>query len=305
MEPKAERPPLAPRLAAALLRAMPQNAASRLAGRLAAARLPGWLLQPVIGAFGRVFGVDFSEARDPIRSFESFQDFFTRRLREGVRPVDPAPDAFVSPCDGAWGATGIVESGCLLQLKGRPYSLAALLGSEEEARRLEGGCFATFYLSPRDYHRFHVPCEVEVVAARYLPGRLWPVNAIGLHGVDGLFAENERICAWMRPPGRPGPPPLCLVAVGATFVGCVRVEFDDLVTNRRHARPTERCYEPGRRFARGEEWGRFEFGSTIVALAAPGFLQLDAADPGTPLRLGARIGRVAHGDSGPGSGRAG
>lgn len=300
METDTHRRPLAPRLAAWLLRVLPQNAASRWAGRLASARLPAALLHPAIRVFGRLFGVDFSESREPVESFERFQDFFTRRLRDGVRPVDPSPDAFVAPCDGAWGEAGVVEDGRLLQLKGRPYSLAALLGDEAEARRFEGGRFATFYLAPRDYHRFHAPCDVEVVAARYLPGRLWPVNAIGLHGVDGIFAENERICAWMRVPGSDGPPSLCLVAVGATFVGCVRVAFDDLVTNRRDARAAHRRYQPGVRFARGEEWGRFEFGSTIVVLAAPGCLQLDAPAAGTPLRLGVRIGRLAAGTAASG-----
>jgi phosphatidylserine decarboxylase len=237
--------------------------------------------------------------RDPIASFETFQQFFTRRLREDARPIDPASAAFVSPCDGAWGAAGTIEEGMLLQVKGGHYPLAALLGEglgaggEDDAKRLEGGAFATLYLSPRDYHRFHAPCDLEVVSARYLPGRLWPVNALGLRGVDGLFAQNERICAWMRPPGSLGPAPLCLVAVGATMVGSVKVEFDSLATNVRGGAPTHRSYDPGVPFARGQEWGRFEFGSTIVLVAAPGFVALDVPEPGTPVRLGRRIGTLA------------
>jgi phosphatidylserine decarboxylase len=284
--------PATARSLAALLRALPVKGVSRMAGRLAAARLPGPLLRPLIRGFGAAFGVDFDEARDPVASFSSFQDFFTRRLRDGARPVDPDPRAFVSPCDGAWGAAGRIEAGRLLQVKGRDYSLAALLGSADEATRLEGGVFATLYLSPRDYHRFHTPCEVEVVAACHLPGRLWPVNSIGLQGVDGLFAENERICAWMRPPGSDGPAPLCLVAVGATMVGSVRVEFDDLSTNVPGAVATFRRYQPPVTFARGAEWGRFEFGSTIVLVAAPGFLELEIAPAGAAVRLGTRIGTL-------------
>lgn len=280
--------------AAAVLGALPVEALSRLAGRLAAARLPGPVLRAAIRGFGGVFGVDFAEARDPVGSFQSFQDFFTRRLRDGARPVDPDPRAFVSPCDGAWGAAGTIRDGMLLQVKGRPYALAALLGDEAAAKHLEGGAFATLYLSPRDYHRFHAPCSVEVVSAAHLPGRLWPVNGIGLRGVDGLFAENERICAWMRPPGSSVSPPLCLVAVGATLVGSVKVAFDDaLTTNVPGAGVIQRRYEPPVRFERGEEWGRFEFGSTIVVLAAPSFAALDARAPGTALRLGTRIGTLA------------
>ncbi len=278
------------RVAIAGIRGLPVRALSRLAGRVARQRLPRPVLRLMIRGFGRAVGVDFGEMRDPVESFETFQDFFVRRLRDGARPVDAGADAFVAPCDGAWGASGRIEGGSLLQLKGRPYSLAQLLGDDEAARRLEGGCFATFYLSPRDYHRFHAPCDVEVVAASHQPGTLWPVNSIGLRGVDGLFAENERICAWMRLAGATGAPPLCLVAVGATMVGCVKVEFDDLVTNRGAERPTHRQYTSPRRFTKGEEWGRFEFGSTLVLVAAPGSLELQMPAPGTALRQGERIG---------------
>lgn len=286
------------RLVIDVMRALPVNTISRLAGRAATARLPQPLLAAAIRGFGRVFGVDFSEARDPVESFSSFQDFFTRELRPGVRPIDPASDAFVSPCDGIWGASGEIHDGMLLQVKGKQYSLAALLGGERDAACFEGGRFATLYLSPRDYHRFHAPCDVEVVSARYLPGALWPVNGLGLEGVDGLFARNERICAWMRVAGNTEAPGLCLVAVGATLVGSVRVAFDSLSTNEKGAVATTRTYDPAVCYARGAEWGRFEFGSTIVLVAGPGVVALEPADPGTPLRLGRRIGTLLDSRSG-------
>lgn len=277
------------RLALALLGALPKHALSRAAGWLAARRLPGSLRAPVARGFGRVVGVDFSEVRDPLDTFPSLQAFFTRALRDGVRPIDAAPDAFVSPCDGAWGAAGIVEQGQLLQVKGRAYSLAALLGDAEAARRFEGGAFATLYLSPRDYHRFHAPCAARVVRAVYLPGALWPVNRIGVEGVQGLFAVNERLCAFLAVAG--ASEDLCLVAVGATNVGKVRVTFDDLTTNVRGAAPTVRTYRDVP-LAKGEEWGRFEFGSTIVIVAARELLTLDLQPPATPVRLGERIGTL-------------
>jgi phosphatidylserine decarboxylase len=277
-------------LALEALRLLPRNALSRAMGRLASLRLPGPLVRAEISLFAAAVGADLSEAREPLETFRSLQEFFTRELRSGVRPIDPAPDALVAPCDGGWGESGTVASGQLLQLKGRPYSLADLLDSKDDAALFEGGSFATFYLAPRDYHRFHSPCDVRVERARYVPGTLWPVNRIGLTGVDALYAQNERIAVMMR--ARANDSLLCLVAVGATLVGKVRLRFDGLSTNLRDARREERRYPAELALAKGEEWGHFEFGSSIVLLAAPGAIELDGVSPGTRLRLGARIGTL-------------
>jgi phosphatidylserine decarboxylase len=181
----------------------------------------------------------------------------------------------------------------LLQVKGRPYSLGALLGDDASAERFEGGSYATIYLSPRDYHRFHTPCDVHIARLRYLPGTLWPVNRAGVEGVDALFAQNERICAFMDPPAPGGRNALCIVAVGATIVGKVRVNFDSLSSNLPGAAVQERIYgEEAPRLEKGEEWGRFEFGSTLVVIAAPGFAELESHESGTSVRMGARIGSL-------------
>lgn len=287
--------PLSQRLGLTALRLLPRNLLSRAAGAFASLRWPGPLQRAEIRAFGRLAGVDFTEVRDPLESFGSLQEFFTRALREGARPIDPASDAFVAPCDGAWGQSGRVERGLLLQLKGRPYSLGALLGDNTLATAFDGGTFATFYLSPRDYHRFHAPCRMRVRSAVYLPGTLWPVNRAGVEGIDGLFAQNERICAFSEAldgDGAPLPGRLVLVAVGATMVGKVRLVFDTLSTNVRGAELTRCEYAPPVELAPGAEWGRFEFGSTIVAVATPGLVALDTQPLGTPLRLGRRIGTL-------------
>lgn len=281
------------RLALAGLRLLPKHLLSRLAGHAAALRLPAPLQGWEILAFARAVGVDLSEVREPLAAFACLQDFFTRSLRDGVRPIDPAPDAVVAPCDGAWGASGTVRDGMLLQVKGRPYSLAALLGDAAVAQSLAGGAYATFYLSPRDYHRFHMPCAGRVRRAIYIPGALWPVNRIGVEGIDGLFAENERLCALVSVAN--DAVDLALVAVAATMVGKVRVTFDDLTTNLRGASKAVRAYDPAPCFARGEEWGRFEFGSTIVMVAAPALMELEAQPPGTRVLLGQRIGRLCRG----------
>jgi phosphatidylserine decarboxylase len=284
---------LAERFALAALRELPLHAWSRAAGWLASKPLPPALQRAANRAFAAVVGADLDEAAEPASRYATLQDFFTRELAKGVRPIDPAPDALVAPCDGAWGSSGHVENGTLLQVKGRTYSLGALLGSDDDARRYEGGAFATFYLAPRDYHRFHAPCDAQVVRAVYLPGRLWPVNRIGVEGVPGLFAENERLCMHFSLPGLIRDESLCIVAVGATLVGKVRVVFDESLSTGSGPVPVESRYgNAGRRFAKGDELGRFEFGSTLVLVAARGALTLDPQSPGTVLRLGRRVGRL-------------
>lgn len=275
----------------ASLKVLPQRYMSHLAGVAASAQLPGPVAKAAVRGFSSVFGVNLDEVRDPLDTFPSVQSFFTRALREGARPVDSTPDAFVSPCDGAWGMSGTVTSGVALQVKGRPYSVGALLDDDALAKRFEGGAFATLYLSPRDYHRFHAPCSGDVTAARHVPGALWPVNSAGVSYVDGLFARNERIVALLRPKGHPGAL-LAMVAVGATMVGKVRVSFDDLTTNNGQRLSTARAYDPPHVLEKGQEWGRFEFGSTIVLVATPGWLEFEFGAPGTPVVLGRRIGAL-------------
>jgi phosphatidylserine decarboxylase len=281
------------RFTIAALRCLPKNLLSRLVGRAASWHLPGFLQQLEILAFGRAVGVDFAEVRDPIDSFRSLQEFFVRQLQDGARPIDSADDALVAPCDGYWGAAGRIDRGTLLQVKGRPYTVAALLGDGGRAEAFENGVYATFYLSPRDYHRFHSPCATVITRAVYLPGSLWPVNEAGTHGIEGLFAVNERISAYMTIGEKEHRGSLCLVPVGATLVGKIRLTFDDLTTNLPRSGRVERDYpEPGHRLEKGEEWGRFEFGSTIVLLATEHSARLNIEPAGTPIRLGRRIGTL-------------
>ena len=278
----------------ALIRILPRSGLSHAVGRLAGVGLPRAWRAPIWRVFAGLVGADLDEVRDPLDDFASLQAFFTRALRPGARPIQGGPDVFVSPCDGAWGEAGRVEAGRLVQVKGRTYPLADLLGDASLAPHFEGGAFATLYLAPKDYHRFHASCDVRIGRVVHVPGALWPVNRIGVECVADLFAVNERICAHMDLAGRsePGPPEIVMVAVGATLVGRVRLAFDALTTHRRGAVRSERRYPEGIPFARGEEWGRFEFGSTIVFVAAPGVLDLDVRPPGTPVRLGEPIGRL-------------
>ncbi len=279
-----------------LLAILPRNALSRGAGRLASIPLPGPIQRAEIRLFARLAGVDLREAAEPIEAYPTLNDFFTRRLRAGVRPLAAAEDALVSPCDGAWGQSGCIEGGTLLQIKGRAYRVADLLCDEEIAAHYEGGHYATFYLSPRDYHRFHTPAAGAIRRIDHCPGSLWPVNAIGLQGVDRLFARNERLCAYLElalPPEDTPSPILAMVAVGAMMVGSVRLSFDPLRTNVPGARLQRReLGREGVRFARGEEWGHFRFGSTVVLLTPPGAIEPEFRASGHPVRLGERIGRI-------------
>ncbi len=277
-----------------LLGVLPRHLLSRVAGGLVRLRWPrplqGWLNR----GFVALFGVDADEAAEPIASYPSIQELFTRHLKPGARPVETEAGLLVSPVDGALGETGVADGDRLLQVKGKHYSLRELLGGGELAERFVGGAFATLYLSPRDYHRIHVPCAGQVVTARYLPGGLWPVNPRAVAHVDSLFARNERLVTFLD--GEAGM--LALVAVGATMVGRTVVEYDSLVTNPATRTLTERHYPDGMRLSRGEEIGRFEFGSTVVLVLEPGRGQFDAALPGATLRLGERIGVIQSGAEG-------
>jgi phosphatidylserine decarboxylase len=286
------------RLLLAILYWVPKNGISRLAGRIASLRLPAGLQRAEIRLFARLADVNVEAARDPVESYDSLQRFFVRALREGARPIAGDSMDLVAPCDGTWGAAGRIEAGTLLQVKGRTYSVAELLGDPDQANQYEEGCYATFYLSPRDYHRFHTPSAGRITRIDYCPGSLWPVNAIGLQGIDRLFARNERICAYLEAVRDAvgievaRVPPIALVAVGATMVGSVRLAFDDLRTNVSGARPERRDFgDRAPAFARGEEWGHFEFGSTIVMLTPPGHFTIDPQPAGRALTLGEVIGR--------------
>ncbi len=293
----------------AFLYLLPKNAISRGAGWIASRRLPARLQILEIRAFAKMAGIDLSEAAKPVEAFVSLQSFFTRSLRLGARPLAGDSNTLNSPCDGTWGASGKIENGTLLQVKGRRYRVTDLLGSatasdaSDDADAYEGGYFATLYLSPRDYHRLHTPVAGVIRRIAYRPGGLWPVNDIGVLGVDGLFATNERICAYLDPDcgkfGSTGseesvsPTEIVMVAVGATMVGSVKLSFDDLSTNRGQVAEDRDFGSSAPHFDRGAEWGRFEFGSTIVLLIPPNSFELDVKPVGTPLRLGEAIGHRA------------
>ncbi len=255
---------------------------SRLTGRLCDLRLPRALLVPVIRGYSRICGVDLAEAAQPPAAYPTFNAFFTRRLRDGCRPVEGQPGVVVSPCDALVRTIGPPpHDGRLEQIKGSSYSLEALLGSSEDARRFAAGQHATLYLSPAMYHRVHAPADGRIRAWRYVPGRLFPVNGAGVRTIPGLFTRNERVCVFLDTEDHG---PLAVVLVGAANVGRISLAFADLVTNR-GAREGDYAPPAALPVCRGDELGVFNLGSTVVLLLADPSL-VPAAGEGELVRMG-------------------
>ncbi len=220
-------------------------------------------------AYCSAYGVDLADFDVPQRGFPSFDDFFTRRLKAGLRPLDADQEALLCPADGRLEDLGPIDLGSTLLVKGRLYTAGELLADERAASLYAGGVFAIIYLSPRDYHRVHAPVDGPVRVLRHVPGTLFPVNKIGLRHVPKLFARNERVVIEQESPIHG---PIATVMVGAIGVGRISLAFDaDIVTNEGRCFG-ETVYAQGDapRLARGDELGAFHLGSTVIVFAGPG-----------------------------------
>jgi phosphatidylserine decarboxylase len=262
---------------------LPKKLLTRFAGLVAGARMGG-VTHAIIRKFVAHYRVDMNEAVDPrIESYASFNDFFTRPLRPGVRPISAAP--FVCPVDAAISQFGPIEHDQLFQAKGHSYSTRALVGGDQAlAQRFDHGHFATLYLAPKDYHRIHMPCDGRLKRMIYIPGDLFSVNPLTARHVPGLFARNERVvCEFDGPHG-----PMVMVLVGATIVGSMATVWHGLVNPPRTREPREWRYD-GQEIvlAKGAEMGRFLLGSTVILLFPANVLTFtpDWA-PTRPVRLG-------------------
>lgn len=269
---------------------VPQHALSRLAGAVAASEQP-WLKDRLIRRFIDAYDVDLGDAARDAREFASFNDFFTRELKPGARPLADADQFILSPADGAISQLGMITDGQIIQAKGRSFSATDLLGhGAEAAARFEGGQFITIYLSPRDYHRVHMPAAGTLQSTAYIPGQLFSVNQQTAEGVDRLFARNERLaCLFDGPDG----------GFASVMVGAMIVAGIDTVWQRRfavHQREVLRedfVADPPVLVA-GAEMGRFYLGSTVVLLFEPGRAAwLEGLKPGNPVRMGEAIGHRA------------
>ena len=266
---------------------LPKQALTALAGKFAGARAGG-LTTAVIRWFVGRYGVDMGEAVNPdIAAYASFNEFFTRPLKAAARPLADA--GFICPVDGAISQFGAIERDQIFQAKGHHYSTAALVGGDAGlAAQFRDGSFATLYLSPKDYHRIHMPCDGRLLRMIHVPGELFSVNPVTARGVPGLFARNERVvCVFDSANG-----PVVLALVGATIVGSMATVWHGVVNPPRPGHLREWHYgDQQLRLQQGEEMGRFLLGSTVVMLFPQGALKFNPQwSPQRPIRMGETMG---------------
>jgi phosphatidylserine decarboxylase len=270
---------------------LPKQALTALAGKLASAEA-GAMTTGVINWFVRRYGVNMAEAANPdTASYKSFNEFFTRPLKADARPLAEAD--FLCPVDGAISQFGPIERDQIFQAKGHTYSTTALVGGDRElAAQFENGSFATLYLSPRDYHRIHMPLDGRLTRMIHVPGALFSVNPTTARGVPGLFARNERVvCVFDSAAG-----PFVLTLVGATIVGSMSTVWHGVVNPPRPGVVREWRYDENTavNLKKGEEMGRFLLGSTVVMLFPKNALNFNPAwAPARPLRMGEAMGHKA------------
>ncbi len=266
---------------------LPKKALTQLAGAFARSQ-SGTLTQFAIRKFVAKYGVNMAEALNPdATSYASFNDFFTRALKPGARPLAQA--AYVCPVDGAISQFGAIDGDQIFQAKGHSYSTRALVGGDATlAAQFDGGQFATIYLSPKDYHRIHMPCDGALRRMIYVPGDLFSVNPATAQAVPGLFARNERVvCVFDTERG-----PFVLTLVGATIVGSMATVWHGVVNPPRTAAIREWTYAAGEvELKQGDEMGRFLLGSTVVLVWPSETLRFNEAwKPALGVRMGEIMG---------------
>lgn len=249
----------------------------------------------LIKSFICLYKVDMSiaEQTDP-RHYRHFNDFFTRKLKPGSRPIDPTENTIVSPVDGVISQAGTIDANKLIQAKGKEYTLQSLLGGNPEmSGYFIHGRFITLYLSPRDYHRIHMPLTGTLKSMAYVPGRLFSVSPATTLTIDNLFARNERVIQIFETEiGK-----MALVMVGAIFVGSMETVWAGQITPASQRQPWVRHYpkpENQITLSRGEEMGRFNMGSTVIVLFEDNRLHWDeTTKPGQSISLGQRIAGIS------------
>ncbi len=264
---------------AQILRVLPRTRITRVMGRLADYAWPDRVGKTVVDLYCRAYAVDLDECRKA-SGFRSFDEFFTRELRDGARPLPDDRAVVISPADGRVDSIGPID-GRAFRVKGRPYQVDELLGDDEEARRYEGGQGCVVYLSPRDYHRVHAPVSGVITTVRSMPGDYYPVNAIGVRHVHNLFVRNRRVAITIETPPESGLGRVTVVMVAAMVVGRITVSGIE----ERDVPIGVFRLSPGRRVERGEEIGIFRLGSTAVVFFEPGVVSEWLVGEG-PVRFG-------------------
>jgi phosphatidylserine decarboxylase len=257
---------------------IPRRWSTQFMGWLSRLEQP-WLCAAMIALWRLFSDLDLSEARES--RFRSLHDCFTRRLKDGARPIEPDGRLLASPCDALVGACGRVEDGMVLQAKGFPYPLADLLADEELVRYYRRGQFATLRLTSSMYHRFHAPYDCRVERVSYISGDTWNVNPIALKRVERLFCKNERAVIRCR---LPNGALITLVPVAAILVASIRLEFIDVRLHLKYRGPNVIPCDAA--LSKGQEMGWFEHGSTIIVFAPEGVLPGEHLIEGNRIRMG-------------------
>ena len=285
--PETTPPTILDKLSTALLRVLPQHLLAAGMYRLMRAKTP-WLKDLLIKKISQRYGVDMSDAEQPDpNAYPSFNAFFTRALKADARPI--ASDTIVSPADGTISQIGPIDGDRLIQAKGHDFDLLALLaGDKRMAETFRDGLFATIYLSPKDYHRVHIPLAGTLESMVFVPGDLFSVSDATTQLVPGLFARNERvICHFSTELG-----PMAVILVGAIFVGSMETVWHGEV-RASGSEPTKWVYRSDnrRQFETGDEIGRFNMGSTVIVLLPKQTASwLGELGPGTALQMGQALG---------------
>jgi len=252
-----------------------------------------WVKNNTIKLLTKMYGINVSEAlSEELDDYPSFNAFFTRALKPEARPIDDNPDVWVSPVDGLISQSMRIDGNRLLQAKKHDYTIEALVGGDiEYAKKFINGDSAVIYLSPKDYHRIHIPTDGTLVSMTYVPGDLFAVNPATVRCVEGLFARNERIV--VRFENEQGP--FCIVFVGAIFVGSMETVWEGKITP--DYEPVIRHWDYTNQdltFQKGDEIGRFNMGSTVVLLTPDGILpELGQIKPNTPIKMGEKLATLA------------
>jgi len=258
---------------------VPRIALTRFMGWFSRIRNP-WVCRASIAVWRLFTDLDLSDART--QRFASLHECFTRELRPGARVVDADPQVLVAPCDAIVGACGSAAGTSVFQAKGFPYTLEELFGPGADTAPFRDGCYVTLRLTSAMYHRFHAPHDCTVDHVTYLSGDTWNVNPIALARVERLFCRNER--AVLRTRLARGGHQIALVPVAAILVASIRLRFLDVLLHLRYRGPNEIPVRA--RFAKGEEMGGFQHGSTILVFAPRGFRLHESIVPGARLRMG-------------------
>lgn len=275
------------RLLAGLQFILPHHFLSRIVYAIMRCKTP-WVKDFLITTISKAVGINASEALSPDKDdYESFNAWFTRALKPGVRTFERDPSALLSPCDGRISETGYLHLNRILQAKGKDYSVNDLLANDEVSGQFNNGYFSTIYLSPRDYHRVHMPLAGQLKRMIHVPGRIFSVAPYTTRHVDQLFARNERvICIFETAHG-----PLAMVLVGAMLVSSTETVWAGEITPNKNKSITVLNYaEDEVRLDKGEEMGRFNMGSTVVMLLpAKTVTDLAGNGAGDPVKVGQRL----------------